>query len=56
MGGDLVLFIKTGLRPDGTLLAYPMMPYTQLTDEEAKAIFAYIKTVPVIENKVVVRP
>jgi hypothetical protein len=29
-----------------------MIPYTNLTDDEAKAIFAYLKTVPVKENKV----
>jgi hypothetical protein len=29
-----------------------MMPYANLTEEEAKAIFAYLKTIPKITNKV----
>jgi hypothetical protein len=29
-----------------------MMPYTLLTDGEVKAIYAYLKTVPKIQNKV----
>lgn len=37
---------------DGRPLAYPMLPYTQLTDEEAGAIFEYLQTIPAINNKV----
>lgn len=33
-------------------LWYPMIPYSNLTDAEASAIFAYLKSVPVIQNKV----
>lgn len=33
-------------------LREPMSPYTNLTDREAAAIFAYLKTVPKIHNKV----
>lgn len=33
-------------------LRYPMLPYTRLTDTEAKAIYAYLRTVPAINNKV----
>jgi hypothetical protein len=29
-----------------------MVPYTQLTDEEAGAIYEYLKTIPAISNKV----
>jgi len=49
---QFVLALKTGVRPSGPALRYPMMPYTALTDEEAKAIWAYLQTVPPIKNKV----
>jgi cytochrome c2/mono/diheme cytochrome c family protein len=50
---DFVKAVKTGQIPNGQpALRYPMIPYTNLTDDEAKAIFAYLKTVPVKENKV----
>jgi mono/diheme cytochrome c family protein len=44
--------LKVGIRPDRTPLVYPMLPYPELTDEEANAIFAYLKTVPPIKNAV----
>ena len=49
---DFIIAVKEGKRPDGTILPYPMPKYSLLTDEEVKAIFAYLKTVPVIENDV----
>ena len=42
--------VKYGLRPDKISNRYPMLPYTRLTDEEVSAIWAYLQTVPVIEN------
>jgi Cytochrome c len=36
----------------GEALKYPMLPYSRLTDAEIKAMFAYLKTVPPIKNKV----
>lgn len=33
-------------------LQYPMMPYTQLSDDEAGAIYEYLRTIPAIDNKV----
>ncbi|HLP33520.1 MAG TPA: cytochrome c, partial [Bacteroidia bacterium] len=44
--------VKYNKKTDGTLLRYPMVPHSALTDYEVKAIFAYLKTVPVISNKV----
>jgi len=44
--------LKNGIVPNGPPLRYPMVPYIYLTDHEAKAIFAYLKTVPPIKNKV----
>lgn len=46
--------VRSGLHPRGEpALRYPMIPYAGLTDPEVKAIYAYLKTVPVIKNKVV---
>lgn len=50
---DIVKALRTGTRPDGRGLA-PMMPwmaYAKLTDEDAAAIAAYLKTVPAVSNK-----
>lgn len=44
--------VKYGLHPSGPALRYPMLPYAQLTYDEAKAIFAFLKTVPRIKNKI----
>jgi hypothetical protein len=50
---EFVTAIKTGILPNGQpALRYPMEPYANLTDKEAKAIYAYLKTVPKINNKV----
>jgi hypothetical protein len=44
--------LKDGIRPDKRPLRYPMVPYRPLADEEADAIFAYLRTVPAIHNPV----
>lgn len=44
--------VRFGKKPNGGALSYPMMPHSMLTDEEVSAIFAYLKTVPVIKNPV----
>ena len=49
---EFVNAVKYGKRPDGSLLMFPMEKYTLLTDDEVKAIYAYLKTVPVIKNDV----
>jgi mono/diheme cytochrome c family protein len=41
--------VKYGLSPHGGL-KYPMPKYSVMSDEEAKAIFAYLQTVPKIKN------
>jgi mono/diheme cytochrome c family protein len=43
--------LREGIRPDQRPLRYPMVPYRPLSDEEADAIFAYLRTVPAIRNK-----
>jgi len=37
---------------DGHTLRNPMLPYNGMTDQEIKAIWAYLQTVPKINNKV----
>lgn len=50
---QFVKAVKTGVLADGSpSLRLPMQPYSALTDKEVKAIFAFLKTVPVIKNKV----
>jgi cytochrome c2 len=44
--------LRFGKNPKGGLLRYPMLPYSLMSDKEAEAIFAYLRTVPVINNKV----
>jgi mono/diheme cytochrome c family protein len=50
---DFVRAVRKGFRPDNTLLRYPMAIMPDLTDEDAAAIYAYLRTVPVITNKIV---
>lgn len=42
--------VKTGIRPNGPALRYPMLPYSALTDDEVSAIWAYLQIVPAIHN------
>jgi mono/diheme cytochrome c family protein len=47
-----VTALKTGIVEGQPALRYPMVPFVQLTDREAKAIYAYLQTVPPINHKV----
>lgn len=49
---DFTRAIRTGIRPDNTVLMYPMSPLPELTDTEAGAIYAYLRAVPKIHNPV----
>ena len=50
---EFVRALKTGIVPNGQpALRPPMKPYYFLSDGEAKAIYAYLKTIPKIKNKV----
>jgi mono/diheme cytochrome c family protein len=44
--------VKYGIMENQPALRYPMAPFVHLTDKEAKAIYAYLRTVPPIKNKV----
>lgn len=50
---DFIKAVKYGQVPGAQQgLRYPMQPYLGLSDAEVKAIYAYLKTVPRITNKV----
>jgi mono/diheme cytochrome c family protein len=50
---DFVKAVKYGIVPGNKpALRPPMQPYSALTDSEVKAIYAYLKTVPKLKNKV----
>jgi mono/diheme cytochrome c family protein len=51
---QIVTALRTGTRPDGRVLA-PIMPwqhFANLTDADANAIAAYLRTLPPVKNKV----
>lgn len=51
---EFVKAVKTGILPNGqSALRLPMKPYVYLSDDEVKAIYSYLKTIPKIHNKVV---
>lgn len=45
--------LKFGVVEDGPPLQMPMKPYVQLTDNEARAVYHFLRTLPPIENEVV---
>jgi mono/diheme cytochrome c family protein len=49
---QFVKAIRGGHTPDGRALRYPMLPYSVLEEPEARAIYAYLKTVPPVKHKV----
>jgi hypothetical protein len=50
---EFVKAVKTGVVPNGQpALRTPMKPYADLSDGEARAVYAYLKTIPKIKNKV----
>ncbi len=51
---DIIAAVRTGARPDGRLLA-PAMPwrsYAALSDDDAKALAAYLKSLPAVSHQV----
>jgi mono/diheme cytochrome c family protein len=49
---EFVQALRFGIVKDQAALRYPMVPFVQLTDYEAKAIYAYLFTIPPVKNKV----
>lgn len=49
---DFVRAVRHGFRPDNRVLRFPMGPKPELSDADAAAIYAYLRTVPPIRNAV----
>lgn len=49
---QFILAVKSGIMEGEPKLQYPMQPYALLSDYEVSAIFAYLKTIPPIDNEV----
>jgi mono/diheme cytochrome c family protein len=49
---DFVRALRYGVRPDKTVIVYPMEPMPELTEEDASALYAYLRTVPKIRHAV----
>ncbi len=49
---QFVKTVKEGMRSNGTMIRYPMMPYGVLRESEIKAIYVYLRTIPAIKNEV----
>jgi len=49
---SFITTLKYGKKLNGEPVRYPMEPYSLLDSAEVKAIFAYLRTVPVQKNKV----
>lgn len=49
---EFVRLVRFGVRPDMSVIVYPMVPFPELSDEDARSIYAYLRTVPAIKNAV----
>jgi hypothetical protein len=49
---DFVKAIRFGQKPNNQPIRLPMVPYPQLSISEAKAMYAYLMTIPPIHNRV----
>ena len=47
---DFIKAVRFGKKLDGSMVKYPMVPHTTLTDLEVKGIYAYLKTIPIIKT------
>ena len=54
---DIITAIRNGKRPDGSELSgvMPSASFARLTDEDAAAIAAFLKSIPPVNNKIVGR-
>lgn len=47
---QFVVALRDGFRPNGTPIKFPMPRGVNMTDRELRAMYAYIKTIPVSDN------
>lgn len=50
---EFIAAVKKGMSPDGShyFPAFPYTSYVKMTDEDAKAIFSYLKSLPPVDRK-----
>jgi mono/diheme cytochrome c family protein len=50
---QIINAVRTGIRPDGTMLLPPMPwpAYSHMSDADAKALAAYLKSIPAVKHK-----
>jgi hypothetical protein len=48
---DFIKAMKQGISKDNSVIAYPMPSFSELREDEVLAIYAYLKTLPPIDNK-----
>lgn len=48
---QFVTCVRYGERPSGIATQYPMVPFSNMTEKEVKAIWAYLQTVPKIKRE-----
>jgi mono/diheme cytochrome c family protein len=53
---DFTQTLRSGFRKDHTLLQYPMPKYSEFTDEELSAMYAYLQSVPKVNRPRSPRP
>ncbi len=44
--------LTEGISKDKSVISFPMPVYKELSDNEAEAVYEYLKTVPPVKNKV----
>ena len=49
---EFVRATRSGVRSDGRVLRFPMLAFSELSETEVKAVYAYLKTVPPIRHAV----
>jgi hypothetical protein len=48
---QFVRAVRDGVRPDGRRLSAPMFAYQELSDAEARAVYAYLRSIPAIRQR-----
>jgi len=49
---EFVTALREGVRPDGTILRPPMIPYRALSEEEARAVHAWLRTLAPVHHPI----
>jgi mono/diheme cytochrome c family protein len=49
---QFVQTVRTGVRPDGAPVRFPMVRFPELSEEEAGAVYAYLQTLPPVRHAI----